>query len=128
VDLGVGVIQFIYLAAAVVISFFFRHDGEVWPGFYQSWGNDYCPSAPQFWLLFQAYEREQLRGTIDDCFFFLDTLIDVVCFCIAEQELELHLSDSTIDKITFAVEPRQLALNVRVMSCVLRRRSLTELW
>jgi hypothetical protein len=31
---------------------------------------------------------------------------------IAEQELELHLSDSTIDKITFAVEPRQLALKV----------------
>jgi hypothetical protein len=33
---------------------------------------------------------------------------------IIEQELELHLSDSTIDKITFAVEPRQLALNVRI--------------
>jgi hypothetical protein len=65
VDLGVGVIQFIYLAAAVVISFFFRHDGEVWPGFYQSWGDDYSPPAPQFWPLLQAYEREQLRGTID---------------------------------------------------------------
>jgi hypothetical protein len=33
---------------------------------------------------------------------------------IAAQELELHLSDSTIHKITFAVEPRQLALNVRL--------------
>jgi hypothetical protein len=57
-----------------------------------------------------------------------DTSIDVVGVYIPEQELELHLPDSTIDKITFAVEPRQLALNVRVMSCVLRRRSFTELW
>jgi hypothetical protein len=31
---------------------------------------------------------------------------------IAEQELELHLSDSTIRKIAFAIEPRQLVLNV----------------
>jgi hypothetical protein len=31
---------------------------------------------------------------------------------VAEQELELQLSDSTIRKIAFAVEPRQLALNV----------------
>jgi hypothetical protein len=44
-----------------------------------------------------------------------DTLIDVVCLCITEQKLELHLTDSTIRKITFAVEPRQLALNVRLM-------------
>jgi hypothetical protein len=33
---------------------------------------------------------------------------------ITEQELELHLSDSTIRKLAFAVEPRQLTLNVRI--------------
>jgi hypothetical protein len=46
-----------------------------------------------------------------------DTLIDVVCLCITEQKLELHLSDSTIRRIAFAVEPRQLALSVRVTLC-----------
>jgi hypothetical protein len=49
--------------------------------------------------------------------FMLDTLIDVFGVRIAEQELELHFSDSTIRKITFAVEPRQLALDVRVTLC-----------
>jgi hypothetical protein len=89
----------------------------LWPDFYQSWDRaERRLPPPHFWPLFQANEREQLRGTIDDCIF--DTsLIDVVCFCVAEQELELHLSDSTIDKIAFAVEPRQLALNVRVTLC-----------
>jgi hypothetical protein len=43
-----------------------------------------------------------------------DTLLEVVCLRISEQELELHLSDSTIRKKTFAVEPRQLALKVRL--------------
>jgi hypothetical protein len=48
-----------------------------------------------------------------------DMLIDVIWLCITEQELELHRSSATMCKIAFAVEPRQLALNVRVMLCFL---------
>jgi hypothetical protein len=66
-DRRVGVIALIYVVVTVVRSFFSR-DGEVLPDFYQSWLAAYYPSPPHFWSLFQAYEREQLRGTIDDCF------------------------------------------------------------
>jgi hypothetical protein len=62
--------------------------------------------------LFQAYDREQLRGN-DRCLL-CATLIDSLLVFVTEQKLELHLSGS-IRKITFAVEPRQLALNVRFM-------------
>jgi hypothetical protein len=75
----------------------------LWPHFYQSWHTANCP--PHFWLLCQAYEREQLRGTIGVCFV---ALIDVVGVRITEQELVVRASR----KIAFAVEPRQLALNV----------------
>jgi hypothetical protein len=40
-------------------------------------------------------------------------LIDCWLVWIAEQELVVHLSDSTIRQFAFAVEPRQLALSVR---------------
>jgi NADH/NAD ratio-sensing transcriptional regulator Rex len=44
-----------------------------------------------------------------------DTSIDVVGVYIPEQELELHMmDDARVRKITFAVEPRQLALKVRL--------------
>jgi hypothetical protein len=37
---------------------------------------------------------------------------------VVEKVLEVHLSDSTIHEIVFAVEPRQLALNVCVVVVV----------
>jgi hypothetical protein len=93
------------------------------PAFYQNWVSNFCPPPSHFCSLIQAYERKQLRGTIDAWF---GALIDRWLVCITEQELELLLSDSTIRKIAFAVEPRQLALNVRLMVCRKNNFSLTR--
>jgi hypothetical protein len=35
--------------------------------------------------------------------------------CATEQELQVHLNNSKIQKVVFAVEPRQLALNVSLV-------------
>jgi hypothetical protein len=65
---SVVLIALIAAAAALVMSFC-RRERELLPNCFQSWNNAYGrPTPPQFWLLFQACEREQLRGKIDACF------------------------------------------------------------
>jgi hypothetical protein len=40
-----------------------RRDCWLMPAFYRSWIAAFGPPTPRFWLLFQAYERGQVRGT-----------------------------------------------------------------
>jgi hypothetical protein len=96
----------------------------LWPDFYQNWVPTFCGATPpHFWSLFQAYERKQLRGTIDAWFV---ALIDRWLVCITEQELVVYVANSKIRKMSLAVEPRQLALNVRLALCRENNFSLTR--